>query len=135
MSVRLRYKSETVVSSSTAEEKDLGNQSYEVVDDDQGEGGTWKTVLAGMAANVQLNLGNVAAANFLSLRIKAKDPTLTPGTVQIRLNSPSGELISVRPMTVAKEGLFKITCSGVTAVYATNTTSVVMDVIVSAAGD
>lgn len=45
MSVRVRYKVTTYVSSTTAEEKDLANQQWEVMTDTQGEGGSWKSTL------------------------------------------------------------------------------------------
>ena len=134
MAIRLRYQSSIVVSSTTAEEKDLGNQKYKVVNDDMNEGGSWKTVLAAGATDVQLNLGNVSAARFLCIRTSAKDPTLTPGNVLIRLGDIAAEQITIKPMG-GKEGLFKLTCNDVDSVFASNPGSVVMDVIVSAAGD
>lgn len=134
MAVRVRYKTEIVVSSTSAEEKDLGNQKYEVVNDDMNEGGTWKTVLAAAAVDVQLNLGNVAAARFLCIRTSAKDPTLTAGNVLIRLGDVGAEQITIKPMG-GKEGIFKISCNDIDSVFASNPGSVIMDVIVSAAGD
>lgn len=135
MSVRIRYRVEVVISSSSAEEKDLGNLKYEVVNDEQNEGGTWKTTLAAAAVNTQLQLGNVASAKFVMIRTASKDPTLSPVPVFVRLNSPSGEQIEVTPVGAAKEGIQVLTSGGITALYASNPGSVAMDVIVAAAGD
>lgn len=135
MAVRIRYKAEIVVSSSSAEEKDLGNQKYEVANDEQNEGGSWKTVLAAAATNVVLNLGNVALARFISIRTSAKDPTLTPGIVRIRLGDIGADEVGIQPMGTSKEGLMILTCEDVDSIYASNPGSVIMDVIVSAAGD
>ena len=45
MPVRVRYKITAYVSSTTAEEKDLASQTWEVMTDTQGEGGSWKSTL------------------------------------------------------------------------------------------
>lgn len=135
MAVRVRYKVEVSVSSTTAEEKDLGNVKYEVVDDAQGEGGTWKTVLAAASSNVQIQLDNIATARFLLFKTNAKDPTQAPGIVQIKKNSTGGEIMEIKPLGTNKEGHFLMSTDSITAIYASNPGAVVMELTVIACGD
>ncbi len=135
MAIRVRYKLTVTISSSNSEEKDLGNNTYEVVNDEQNEGGTWKTTVAAAASDVQVQLGNVAAGQFLVVRTIAKDPTLTPGAVSLKLNGTGSDPIVVDPMGASKEGLFVLTTTNLTSLHVSNPGSVVMEVIVSAAGD
>lgn len=135
MPVRIRYKLEVSVSSTTAEEKDLANQKYEVVSDVQGEGGTWKSTLVAAAVNTQLQLGNVANAKLLVLRTNAKDPTQTPGEVRFRRNLVTAEEIVVKPFTDQKEATMLLVTDGLTALFASNPGTVDMEVTVVGAGD
>jgi hypothetical protein len=135
MTVRIRYKITATVSSTSAEERDLANQAWEVVNDAQGEGGSWKTTLAAGATDVQLNLGNLAACRMLFVRTTAKDPTQVPGDIVVKRNSTGGETLTVRPLTDAKEGFLAFVTDSLTALYASNPGTVVMDVVVVAAGD
>lgn len=135
MSIRVRYKLAVALSSSSSEEKDLGNYSYEVVNDEQGEGGTWKTTVANGATDVQIQLGNVAAGQLLVVRTAAKDPTESPGAIQLKLNGTGTDPITVDPLGSTKEGLFMVTTTGLTTLHVSNPGSVVMEITVSAAGD
>ena len=136
MAVRLRYKIEIAVSSTTAEDKDLGNLKCEVVTDASNEGGTWKTTLAGGAANVQIPLDSISSARFLFVRATSKDPNVGPVEIRLRRNSVMGEEISVVPFSDVKEGHMFLCTTGLTALYATNTSgSVVMDLTLIAIGD
>jgi hypothetical protein len=135
MTVRLRYKLEITVSSTTAEEKDLGNQKAEVLVDTQGEGGTWKTLVAGGATDQQLFLPNVATARFLYVRTTPRDPTQDPVTITLKRETVGGEAIAVKPVGDAREGQLLLCCESLTALYATNADTVDMDVTVIAVGD
>lgn len=135
MSVRARYKLGAFVSSTSAEEKDLGKVESEVVVDSQNEGGSWKTTLAAAAVDQQLLLPNVANVRLLAIRTSAKDPTQTPGTVRIRRNLVTAEEIEITPLSTSKEGHFLITTNNLTALYASNPGTVVMDITIVIAGD
>jgi hypothetical protein len=135
MSVRVRYRLDAAISSSSAESKDLGNGSYEVVDDSQGEGGSRKITLPGSATDVAISLCDVADAKFFLLRVTPKDQNDDAHEVKIRLNSPTGDEISVKPLGTTKEAYFMVTTTGLTALYATNTGSTDMSLTVFVAGD
>lgn len=135
MTVRTRYKITAAISSTTAEERDLGNVTWEIANDIQNEGGAWKSVLAAGSSDILLNMGNVATARFVLIRINAKDPTQTPNEVVIKLNSTGGEEITIKPLEGAAEGHFLIATDAVTALYASNPGATVMEVTVVASGD
>lgn len=135
MSVRTRYALKAAISSTSAEDKDLGNVSYEVVNDDQGEGGSWKIKLDAGAVDERLYFPNVSSATFVLIRTTPNDPNDDPGTVNIRLNSVTGEEIPITPLQDSKEGLFVLTTSAVTELYASVPGGVAMDVTLTLAGD
>ena len=135
MSVRVRYKLETAVSSTTAEEKDLGNRRYEVVSDGLNEGGSWKTRLLAGATDVNLSLRDVSSARLLVVSTNTVDPNELPGTIQIKRNSTGGEVIEIVPLPSSKQGHFMITTQGLTAIYASNPGTVNMEIVLAVAGD
>jgi len=135
MGVRIRYKISATVSSTDAEEKDLANQSWEVVTDVEGEGGSWKTTVAAAAADEQLYLGNLVTSKIILIRTTATDPTQPPGDMVFKKNSPTGEQLTVRPIGDSKEGHLVISSDGITALYVSNVSTVSMDVTVVSAGD
>ena len=135
MTVRVRYKITATVSSSSAEEKDLANQSWEVVCDSLSEGGSWKTTLPAASTDIQLYLGNIASAKFVAVRTNAKDPTQPPDPITLKKNSPTGEELVVTVLPDAKEGHFLFSADGITALYATNAGTVEMEITLVAAGD
>ncbi len=136
MSATIRVIWSIGISSSTAEENDLGKGKQEFVNSASNEGGTWLTQLATSATDVQLNLGNLASVKFLAIKTKAHDPTQTPSAITIKRNSNVGEAQTIDILTGGKEGIYMISTTGLTAVYATNLSgSVPMDVIVYAIGD
>lgn len=134
MSVRLRYRVEVAVSSTEAEDRDLGNGKYEVVNDYEGEGGGWKTNLAVGATDLQIELPNIADAKFLMVRITPTDPNDDPSQVDLMLNSTGSTPIPVVARS-NKEGHFLLSTTGLTALYATNAGSTAMSLTVFAAGD
>lgn len=135
MTVRIRYQISVSVSSSAAEEKDLGNVAYEVLHDASGEGGSRKTLLAGGATGASIGLNQITDTKFVLIRATSKDPTLSLGTIEIRLNSPTGEVIELAPLPGATEAHLLLTSTGLTALYASNPGTSDVDVIVVAVGD
>jgi hypothetical protein len=136
MTVRLVYTITVSISSTSAGEKDLGNPSFKVTNDAQGEGGAQKATLSAGATDVPLSLGNVSSAKFLLIKTNAKDPTLTLPTINVRKNAIGGEVIPVVPLSGAKEAHMLLTTSAITSLYATNPSSTVdVEVTVLAAGD
>jgi len=136
MSVRLRYKLDMAVSSTANEEKDLGHPICEVVVDSQGEGGVFKTKLAGGAVDQEIKLDNIASAKFLALRVTPVSENETMDSVKVRLNAIGGEEIEIKPLSGAREAHFLISSAGITALYVTNvSSSVAVAVTVVMAGD
>jgi len=135
MTVRARYRVEASVSSTTAEEKDLGNLKMEQVSDGSAEGGTRKNVIAAGAVDVNVTPSQVALATLLVVRTSAVSPNDTPGTIQLKKNSTGGEAWSIIPMPGAKEGHFVTTTGSVSAIFVSNPGTVAMEVTVMAAGD
>lgn len=136
MAVRIRYKITAYVSSTTAEDKDLANQCWEVMTDTQGEGGSWKSTLQPGDTDIPIRLGNLAIAKILIIRTTAKDPTQVPSPITFKRGTTGGEAIIVQPVGDAKEGHFLLATDSLTALFATNLIGgVPMEVTVIAAGD
>jgi len=135
MTIRLRYKLELGVSTSSAEDKDLGNHYWEAVTDALGDGGSRKTKLAASASDVALTMGEVADAKFIAIKTNAVDANDTPGTINITKDDPAGEVIAIVPMSTTKQGFLGMTTTGITALYASNPGTVDMEVTVIVAGD
>lgn len=135
MSVRLRYKIEASVSSTSAEERDLGNVSYEVVDDDSGEGGVRKTLLAAGVTDVSVMLTEISDARFVLIRTNAKVATDTLGPIDIKKNGAGGEVTTIDPLPGATEAHMLLVTSGITDLLATNSGTVDTEITVMAVGD
>lgn len=135
MTVRVRYKLEIAISSTQAEERDLGNGKYEIVVDSQGEGGGWKITLAAGAVNTPISLNNVATAKFLVIRTTPKNPNALPSVVKFRRETVAGEEINVQSLTTSKEGYLVLTTDSLTALFASNPGTVEMDLTIFCAGD
>jgi hypothetical protein len=134
MPVRVRYSVTVAVSSTPAEERDLGNVSWSIVTDIEAKGGTWKTTLSAGASNVQLQIDNISTIQFLALRTTTVNPNDTLTLVNIRKNSTSGEVTEILPLGDALEGHMLISTDGITAIYASNPGSVDINLTVVAAG-
>jgi len=133
--VRVRYTIEASVSSTSAEEKDLGNVSYEVVDDDSGEGGVRKTLLAAGATDVSVMLTEISSARFILIRTNAKTATDTLGAIDIKKNGAGGEVTTIEPLPGETEAHMLMVTSGVTDLLATNGGTVDTEITVMAVGD
>lgn len=134
MSVRVRYAVAASVSSTSAEEKDLGNVKFEVVTDAETKGGSWKTVLLASAADVQLHLDTITTVQLLVIRTNAVDPNESPVGITIKRNSTGGETILIKPVGDAKEGIMILSTDGLTSLYASNPGSVDMNLTITAVG-
>lgn len=135
MSVRVRYRIELAISSTSAEERDLGNSKYEVVVDSQGEGGSRKFTLAAGVVDAQMCLGDVTTAKFVAIRTNAKDPNRDPNAILIRRNLITAEQILVAPLATAKEGHLLLSTDGLTALFGSNPGSTDMEITLFVAGD
>ena len=135
MSVRTRYRVEASVSSTTAEEKDLGNLKMEQACDSQADGGSRKNVIVAAATDVDVTPRQLATTRMLVIRTAAKNPNDAPGTISLKKNSTGGEAWSIVPLSGTREGYFVTTTDSVTALYVSNLGSVDMEVTVMAAGD
>ena len=134
MSVRLRYRIETSVSSSPADLKDLGNVCLEVTADSPSEGGIWKTRVAKNTAPT-IPLDSITSAVYLMLRFVPSDPTETLAPIEVTLNESA--TLTVLPVGAAKEAHFLISSAGLTSLEISNmdTLAVDADVTIATCGD
>lgn len=135
MTVRVRYKLDVAISSTQAEEKDLGNGRFEIVVDSQGEGGSWKITLPAGAVDTPIQLPNVTTAKFLVIRTTPKNPNATPSVIGFRRDLITNEVINVMSLSTSKEGYFMLTTDSLLALFATNPGTVDMEITVYVAGD
>lgn len=134
--MRLRYRIEVSISSTYNEERDLGNTRWEVVTDQQTEGGVWKATLANGSTNVPLPLDTIADATFVAIRINPTDPNDTANAITIAINSTMSTPITIAPISQESQtGHFLLSTTGLTALYASNSGSVSMDITLVAVGN
>jgi hypothetical protein len=134
MSVRVRYIVQAAVSSTSAEERDLGNVNWQIVTDQEAKGGTWKTKLPAGSSNVQLQIDNISTIQLIIVRVLPSDPNNPPGYINLTKNSPTGEVILVKPLGDAQEAHMLLSTDSVTSLYASNPGAYDLDVTVVAAG-
>lgn len=134
MAIRVRYSISAAVSSTTAEERDLGNLKMEVVTDVETKGGAWKTVLPASTTNLELKIDNLAQIHLLFIRTTSSDPNVAPVSITLKRNSTGAEAIEIKPLGDAKEGHLLLTTNGLTSLYASNSTSTEMILTVLAVG-
>jgi hypothetical protein len=132
--MRFRYALTVAISSTSAEERDLGNNQAEVVVDTIAEGGTQEFTVPASTTNAPVQHPQLAAGKFVYLRTRAVDPNATPVEITVKKNSTSGEAWNITPLD-GKEGHFLISTSGLTALYLSNPGLVAMKVTVAACGD
>jgi len=127
MSARARIINHIMLSSSANEEKDFGNLKSEVYTDVFEGHSPVLAVLNTSEADVLLPSSTLGDIRIIFLKISANDETQLPADVEIKLNSTGADPITISPIgpktTSLKEGWLIMTVSGVTAVYATNTSS------------
>ena len=135
MTVRIRYSIQASVSSTSAEERDLGNVSYEIVNDDPGEGGVRKTRLAAGAADVSVMLNEISTARFVLIKTNTRVATDTLGPVSIKKNNVGGEVTTVEPLPGATSAHLLLATSDITDLFASNPGTVDVEITVMAVGD
>lgn len=135
MPVRVRYRIEVAISSTPAEEKDLGNVAFEVVNDDAGEGGTRKTTLAAGATDVSVMMNEISDASFIAIKTNAKDPTETLGAITLKKNAIGGEEITIQPLPGESQAHMLLSTTGITDLFASNGGTVDTEITVMAVGD
>ena len=118
--MRLRLRVQAFVSTSTAEENDVANVDRGLVSDDFQEGGAVRVRVAGGATNLAVTLPSVASAGFVLIRTEAVDDTLAPVALEVKLNDPSADAITITPAGTDRRGFFLVTTEGVSAIYLTN---------------
>lgn len=133
MSVRGRVSITIAVSSSSAEEKDLGNGAYQVVTDTPNDGGSWKVKVPASTTNMQIPFAGIAEVAFVAFRTTSYDPTVPPIDLGFRKNSTSGELQTVSPIN-NQEGWYLISTDTIEAMYVTNSGATDMQVTIFAWG-
>lgn len=126
MTIRVRYRIELAVSSTDAEERDLGDVKIEVVDDTQGDGGVRKFKIPAGTTDLSISMGDITTARVVFLKTQPVDPNNVLPEVRIRkLAPPGGEQILINPLGTAKEAHLLLITTGVSAIYVTNTSSTV----------
>ena len=136
MAVRVRYSVKVSVSSnSDTETGDLGNLAFEVVDDQQGEGGARKFRLPAGSVDTPIELGNVADAKLLFVKTNAKDPLDDPVAIELNYPLTTNDAIVIKPIGTAKEGHYILTTDSLTALFASNPGAVDMELTLVVAGD
>lgn len=133
--VRLRYSMTIAVSSSSAEEKDLGNGSFEIVHDASGEGGARKTTLAAGATDVSIMMTEISEAKFVALKTNPKTSTDTLPTIEIKKNNIAGEVTNLAPETDKKQAHMLLSTEGVTDLFASNPGTVDVEIVTFMVGD
>lgn len=134
--IRFRHSFRTSVSSTAYEHRDLGDQSFEIVDDTLNDGGFVKITVPASAANQLIQHPSVASAKFVSLTTQAVDPTLAASTLRFRINATDADEIPVKPVGTTDRGFLVMSHDGITALYVSNpSATVAMTVMVAMAGD
>jgi len=133
--VRLRYSINAAISSSSREERDLGNGMFEVMADSEGEGASRKVTLPGSSVDVPISLCGIASSTFVLIQVEPKDPNELPVEVQFRLDAPTADPIRVLPVGAGKKGYFLVTSPGITELYASNMGTIDVSLTLYLAGD
>lgn len=129
MSVRARLINHVMLSSSANEEKDFGNHKSEVYTDVFEAHSPILRVLDVSEEDVLLPSSALGDIRIIFLKTSADDSTQLPADIELKLNSAGADPIVISPIgpktTSLKEGWLIMTCSGVTSVYVSNTSSTV----------
>lgn len=134
MSVRVRYSVLSAISSTPAEERDLGNSYWQIVTDVIAKGGSWRTIVPAGSSGILLQLDNISTINLLVIRTVSSDPNQLPVPVTIQINSLTAPALTIAPLGDSQEGHFLMSTAGVTALYASNAGGVDMMLSLICAG-
>lgn len=135
MAVRLTFKAEFSVSSTIADERDLGNGEYQVRTDSMNEGGAWKTTVPDLSTDLEIRLDNISNVRFLFLRLTTREETDPAPAVAIKFNSTMTTAIPLASPDDRKVGMMMLTTDGLSSLYVTNTSGYAVELTVSVAGD
>lgn len=133
--VRLTFKAEFSISSTPADEKDLGNGLYQVRTDAMSEGGTWRTRVADAETDWEVRLDNIADAKFLFLRLTKVEETDPAPAITFKLDDVGNTAVPLSAPSDSEEGMLLLTTDGLSALYVTNASGYAVDLTVSVAGD
>jgi len=133
--VRLTFEVLFSVSSTQADEKDLGNGEYSVRTDAAEEGGSWKTTVAAAASDLEIRLDNIANVIFLFLKLEPKEETDPIPEVTVKINDVANTPFTLKPPSDKKTGMMLLTTDGLTALYVSNGGTEDVKLTVVAAGD
>jgi hypothetical protein len=134
MTIRIRFRQGVAVSSSIAEEKDLGNSESQIVVDTLGEGGAMRFTIPASAVDLNVQHPQVATAKYLYLRAVSKDPANPPVELMVKRNGSGNTAWPLTPVD-GKEAVMQVSTSGLTSLLVSNPGSVAMDLTVAMAGD
>jgi hypothetical protein len=134
MAIRVRFKQSVTVSSTSAEERDLGNSESLIVVDTLGEGGAMRFTIPASAVDLNVQHPQVATAKYLYLKAVAKDPTNTPVELLVKRNGSGNTAWPLTPVD-GKEAVMQLSTSGLTSLLVSNPGSIAMDLTVAMAGD
>lgn len=132
--MRLRYLQNCALSTTAADEKDLGNSMADTIVDTLGDGGTLRFRIPANTTNVNVQHPQVTTAGYVYLRAVAADPTLAPVELTVKRNGTGGDAWPLTPLD-GKQAHMQMSTSGLTALYVSNPGVVDMMVTVAMAGD
>lgn len=135
--MRFRYKVNVSVSNNESEQQDFGKPLVDQVTDTFNEGGSWRTKVAAGATNYPVSLGSLAETKFLLIRTFPVDLNNTPASITIKRNLITNEAIEIAPYpgNDNKEGIFILSTTGITALFATNASAIDVYIWLVAGGD
>jgi hypothetical protein len=135
MAVRVTWEVLFSISSTTADEKDLGNFQQKVRTDANEEGGAWKTIVASAAVDELIQLDNIATARFLVLKINNKGENDPAPEITVKFNNIANTPLTIKPPADKKIGMLVVTTDNLTALYVSNAGSYDAELTVAVAGD
>jgi hypothetical protein len=133
--MRLRMALDYALSSTSAEEEDLGKGRFFIRTDGMNEGGSLQTVVPDAATDLETIIAHIADISFLIVRTLPVDKNSDGLALTIKLNSDAGEAIVIDPVPGLREGFFMLSTTGLTKVYFTNASGGDIQVRLIVAGD
>lgn len=135
MSVRFTVTVAYAVSSTVADEKDLGKGQTTVKTDAQESGGSWKTLVPAASTDLEVNLDNISDAKFLLLKTNPRNENDPAQEITVKLNLVGADAIPITPFADKKIGFFLVTTQGLSTIFVSNAGTVDVELTVVVAGD
>lgn len=135
MAVKLTLTTDLSISSTTADEKDLGNIHKFFTSNAMGEGGSRKILVPGGTTDASIGLCDIATARFLMIITNPKNENDPSQEISIKRNSVGAEAILIKPFDDIKIGFFALTTDSLTDLFVTNPGSVDVELTIAVAGD